>query len=70
LLFLSLYDSLRHRKTAPNDAAALTDTLIGKLAACIENGVLQRHALIREATEVLNRFDNVAVTHYTAFHPL
>lgn len=69
-LFLSLYDSLRHRKTAQSDATALTDTIVSNVTHHISNGQLERNQLTSEATEVLKRFDNVAATHYAAFHPL
>lgn len=69
-LFLSLYDSVRHRKTAQSDATALTDTVINRVTSWVVDGSLMQNDLTRETTEILKRFDQVAATHYAAFHPL
>lgn len=69
-LFLSLYDSLKHRKTALNDATALTDTIISKLMLCIKDGRVENSMIAKTALDVLNRFDKAAATSYAAYHPL
>lgn len=68
-LLLSLYDSLRHRKTAITDATALTDTIIGQLYPFINSGVLQRDSIVEISHATLERFDTVASIHYQAYHP-
>lgn len=68
-LFMSIYDSLKHRKTALSDASGLTDTVISQLYPLMKDAVVERMAIIRAVTEVLTRFDGVAATHYDAFHP-
>lgn len=68
-LFLSLYESLKHRKTALTDAIGLTDTIINMLCTQINNAVLDKPTIINATTQTLHKFDKIAVTHYTAFHP-
>lgn len=67
-LFLSVYDSLRHRHTATQDATALTATIICMLTPHITNAQIDREYIINTAAEVLEHFDNTAATHYRAFH--
>jgi transcriptional regulator NrdR family protein len=67
-LFLSVYDSLKHRKTALNDASALTDTIVGHLLPRIQNAALESITIAEEANKILKRFDKVASVHYRAFH--
>lgn len=69
-LLVSVYDSLRHRKTALSDASGLTNTIIGRLLHMVENAQLSKNDIARTAIAVLKRFDAVAATHYGAFHPL
>ena len=68
-LFISVYDSLRHRKTAQEDATALTATIMSTAIPLAEAGKLDRDVLTTVAATVLDRFDKVAATHYRAFHP-
>jgi transcriptional regulator NrdR family protein len=68
-LFLSVYDSLRHRKSAQEDATSLTATIIGKLITHIDNAQLDRGTVVAITEETLKQFDAVAATHYQAFHP-
>jgi transcriptional repressor NrdR len=67
-LFLSLYKSCQHRRTATSDAAGLTDTIIKKLASQSSGGLIDRHFIIQVAQVALNRFDDAASVHYRAFH--
>lgn len=69
ILLLSVYDSLRHRKTAMQDATELTKTIIGRLHPLISNAAINRDDLVKITAEILDRFDKVAATHYKAFHP-
>lgn len=68
-LFVDIYDSLRHRKTALGDATALTATILGKLQPQSENARLDRGTIVNASISVLERFDKAAATHYRAFHP-
>ena len=67
-LYLSLYESLKHRTGAVSDARHLTNTIISKLYQLNNHGVIDQTMLIQIATVAMNRFDQVASTHYQAFH--
>lgn len=69
-LFISIYDSLRHRKSALSDAEALTVTIITKLRGVLQNGVLNSDQLITVTNETLENFDKTAATVYRAYHPI
>src|SRR4030095_13921284 len=68
-LLISVYNSLRHRKTALQDATGLTGTIVAKLYPFIQNATIDRDRVAEVTTEVLKRFDKAAATHYKAFHP-
>ncbi len=68
-LFMSIFDSLKHRKTALEDATALTDTVISRLYPYMQEVTLEKRVIIETTVESLQRFDKVAATHYEAFHP-
>lgn len=67
-LFLSLYKSCEHRKTVLNDADALADTVIKKLAGLVSDGTVESAAIAQVVQVALNRFDKAASSHYRAFH--
>lgn len=67
-LFLSVYESLKHRKTAVEDAKGLTDTIMNKLMVKQTQAQINRPLLVDCVTVVLGRFDKVALTLYQAFH--
>jgi transcriptional repressor NrdR len=70
-LFVSVLDSLKHRKTAVSDATALTDAALGKLMVCMDNaGAIDRDSLTFQVQVLLHRFDPAAGIHYAAFHPV
>lgn len=70
LLFLSLYNSLRHRPEALDEATHLCKSIIGRLLPLIVDGQLQRSDVIKTSSAVLKRFDGPAAVSYLAFHPL
>lgn len=69
-LFLSLHRALGHRKTALEDATALTNTVIARIfqRKLFKEGVLESKDLSKTAYEVLKRFDPLAATSYKAYH--
>lgn len=69
-LLLSVYEALRHRKTAISDATALCETIWSQLYIRITDAKLARDDVVRVTHEVLKRFDKAAATAYLAFHPL
>lgn len=70
-LFVSVLDSLKHRKTAVSDATALTDAALAKLMVCMDSsGAIDRDSLTFQVQLLLHRFDPAAGVHYAAFHPV
>lgn len=69
VLWLSVYDSLGHRKQPLADATGLTDTIISKLLPHIEQAQLDTSQIKKTTSEVLRRFDKAAATYYLAYHP-
>lgn len=69
-LFITIYDSLKHRKTALNDARGLTDTIVAKLYTHIELAMIDKQQITDMTIDVLKRFDKVAAIHYQAFHQI
>lgn len=70
ILFVSVLDSVRHRKTAVDDATSLTDTvLVGLTRMQNSTGAIGRQELVQLVAQTLNRFDSAAGVHYRAYHP-
>ncbi len=68
LLFESIKESLRHRKTAIEDASALTDTVLAKVL--LEKSPTLTTARIRAIThDIVRRYDATAGAVYLALHP-
>ena len=67
-LFMSLYKSCEHRKTALSDAQGLTETVIRKLSALVQDGTVSNLDIAGVALVALNRFDKAAGVYYNAHH--
>lgn len=67
-LFLSLYQSLQHRKAPQKDATGLTNTVVSKLKPYIETGFVTSAQLKQVSQVALTRFDAAAGVSYAAFH--
>jgi transcriptional repressor NrdR len=67
-LFLSILKSCEHRKTATLDAGSISDTIIFKLRARSDSGLIESSSISQTASVTLNRFDKVASIHYQALH--
>lgn len=65
-LFISVYLSLLHRKTALTDAMGLADTIIGKILTNTNKGLVNTTEIRQITSEVLGRFDKVSSTYYLA----
>lgn len=70
VLYVSIYESLRHRPRAAQDAKALTDTILAHLAPQAERATLTREKIVTTTADTLKNFDKAAHTHFLAFHPL
>lgn len=68
ILFMSIYDTLKHRETALKDAQGLTRTVTANALKAASDSVIARTDLIKEALQVLERFDAAAATMYRAYH--
>jgi transcriptional regulator NrdR family protein len=64
ILFLSVKDSLSHRKTSTEDASALTDTILERILA-EKSAVIETTTIISATHEVLFKFDRTAAAVYT-----
>jgi hypothetical protein len=69
VLFVSLYESCKHRKDAINDASAITDIVVNQLLKECTDGVVMRDRITATAYLALSRFDEIAATFYRAYHP-
>lgn len=69
-LFISIYESCKHRPAALSNAGALTQTVIGLLRERIVDGILDRDVIAAVTTAALERFDPTVGTMYKAYHPL
>ena len=66
-LFMTVYQSCGHRKTALADADGLTATVIGKLMSQSE-AVIDSHTIQTVTHAVLKNFDAAAAVSYAAYH--
>ncbi len=67
-LLFSLYDSLKHRKSAENDATHLTQTIISSIITKSQSASIEKETLLETAYSTLNRFDKAAAVHYKAYY--
>ena len=68
-LFISIYESCKHRNDAQISATELTDTIINLLYPLISDASIARSDIIKTASKVLHRYDDPAAVYYKAFHP-
>jgi transcriptional regulator NrdR family protein len=68
-LYISLYESCKHRPQAILDADGLLQTVLSLLRPQITNGTVTRADIIKTASAVLKRFDATGAAVYIAFHP-
>lgn len=67
-LLITIYESCKHRQKALEEAASLTNTIIGDiLAQTSSNGTIEQIKLHDIIRTVLERFDPAAATIYTAY---
>jgi transcriptional regulator NrdR family protein len=67
-LFLSIYKSCEHRKTAITDSSSLTNTVIKRMISYANTGIIDAPKIKQVTQTALNRFDRSASVHYHAFH--
>jgi transcriptional regulator NrdR family protein len=69
ILFVSITQSLGHRRDAIAAAGALTATITAKLLKTAQSGRITRMELISMVISTLSRFDKVSAVQYRAYHP-
>jgi transcriptional repressor NrdR len=69
-LFVSIYESCKHRKRPIEDASALTDTIMNRVVRMPNNitGSIDVATVQVIAQATLKAFDQVAHTYYTAYY--
>lgn len=67
-LFLSLYESCRHRPQALSEASGLTNTVLMELIPKNTQGALKIADIRAIALKTLHNFDKVAETYYKAYY--
>lgn len=67
LLFVSIYQSCGHRRSALDDATALAETVTMLVVKSAQNGLISTTDISQHTYQTLNRFDKVAATYYKAY---
>lgn len=67
-LFIDVYEACKHRPGASDDAAYLTQVIIGRIMGFQIDSVVKREDIIRETAKALGRFDSTAEVVYSAYH--
>ena len=66
-IFISIYDSCKHRKSAVEDSTALTDTVISSILQQSQNGIISTSLLRQTVLSVLQKFDSAASVFYQSY---
>lgn len=67
-LYLSLFESCRHRPQALSEASGLTNTVLTRLLPQNTQGMLKIDDIRTTTLNVLKNFDKVAETYYRAYY--
>ncbi len=67
-LFVSIFNSLRHRNTALSDCEGLTATVISKLSKLPTKGQIGKEEIVNTTLTCLKHFDKAAAVQYKAYH--
>lgn len=67
-LYISIYESVRHRPSAVSDARGLADTVVAHIIKNAEHSRVDVRTITQTILDTLQRFDHAAATHYAAFH--
>ncbi len=69
ILYISVYEACRHRKSPTSDSSSLVDTIVSKLMHKVLSATIDRSQVLDTVSVVLRNFDNAAYVHYQAYHP-
>ena len=67
-LYISIYQSLKHRNKALEEAEELTNTVIMKMSNKVRDGLVFIEDLKESVMEILNNFDNTSLVYYKAYY--
>lgn len=67
ILYISLYEALKHRKTPATDAAYVLQTILAKLLTH-KTALLPRALISKTSYDILRRYDKPAAAVYKATH--
>lgn len=67
-LFLSIHKSCEHRRSAVDDATALTDTVIAKIVRTGTQSAIPAQQLAKLVHETLANFDTASAVQFAAYH--
>jgi transcriptional regulator NrdR family protein len=67
-LLFSVYDSLKHRKTAQTDSPAIVDTIISKVMLQNYGPSINIKDLQSVVLSTLQKFDTASAVHYKAYY--
>jgi|HubBroStandDraft_4_1064222.scaffolds.fasta_scaffold54793_1 transcriptional regulator NrdR family protein len=67
-LFLSIYESCKHRRKAIDDTSAITQTIISRLNGMSDTGSVLYTELVDVVRSVLKNFDQTALAVYEGLH--
>lgn len=65
-IYVDVFQSLSHRKSAITDATALTDTIITSCLRQSQRGIIQSSAITKVIHETLQKFDNAAAIYFSS----
>ncbi len=69
-LYISIYESMRHRKQSYQDARGIYGTVLTNIIHNLENASIDRDEIVQIITKILRRFDQASSVQYSAFHPI
>lgn len=67
-LYISIYQSLKHRPKALEEAEELTNTIIMNMSSKVRDGLVFINDLKESVMEILNNFDNTSLVYYKAYY--
>lgn len=67
-LFVTIYESCKHRPNALSESASLAKTVISKVLGANKQAVISSGDIVEATLYTLKRFDQTAAVIYEAYH--